>query len=159
MAKVPETPCSIARSVGVLGERWTILILRDAIDGLSRFDDFRQSLGVAPDVLSARLATLVEYGAMEKVEYREHGERRRHAYALTEAGRELLPVLMALQAWGDKHLPWHDGPSVLRRDTSGGPVHVGLIDEHGREIALDDLSQVWTDAYPAERIELLERRG
>lgn len=159
MAKVPENPCSITRSMGVLGERWTILILRDAFDGLTRFDDFRQSLGVAPDVLSARLATLVEHGVLEKVEYREQGERRRYAYALTDAGRELLPVLMALQEWGDKHLPWPAGPSVLRRDASGGPVHVGLIDDHGREIASDDLSCVRTDAYPAARIELLERHG
>ncbi|ACU69969.1 transcriptional regulator, HxlR family [Catenulispora acidiphila DSM 44928] len=159
MAKVPENPCSIARTLGVIGERWTILILRDAIEGLSRFDDFRQSLGIAPDVLSARLATLVEHGVMQKTEYREHNERRRYAYTLTPAGHELLPTLMALQEWGDKHLPWPEGPSVLRHDPAGAPVHVGLIDNQGHEVPPEDLTRVKTDAYPAERIEILTRHS
>jgi DNA-binding HxlR family transcriptional regulator len=157
MAKVPDSSCSIARSLGVLGERWTFLILRDAFEGLTRFDEFRRSLGIASDVLSTRLATLVEYGVMAKVDYQEPGERRRHAYVLTDAGRELLPLVMGLQEWGDRHLPWAAGPSVLRCEKGGGGVHVGFVDDHGREVAPADLDLVKTDSYPEERLRLLGR--
>lgn len=159
MAKVPDSSCSIARSLGVLGERWTFLILRDAFEGLSRFDDFRQSLGVASDVLSARLSTLVEYGVMDKVDYQEPGARRRHAYVLTDAGRELFVIVAALQQWGDRHLPWAEGPSVLRQGARGESVHVGFIDDAGREVGPDDLVMVRTDAYPPERMRLLTDRA
>src|SRR5580704_17305540 len=105
MASVPESSCSIARSLGVLGERWTFLILRDAFLGKTRFAEFRESLGVAPDVLSDRLATLVSHGVMEREPYREPGAQSRSGYRLTPAGRELHVVLSALQQWGDEHLP------------------------------------------------------
>ena len=87
MAKLPEDPCSIARTLGVVGERWTFLILREAFLGASRFAEFRDRLGVAPDVLSDRLATLVEFGVMSREPYREPGARSRFAYRLTPAGR------------------------------------------------------------------------
>jgi DNA-binding HxlR family transcriptional regulator len=152
MAKVPDSSCSIARSLGVLGERWTFLILRDALGGLSRFAEFRDSLGIAPDVLADRLATLVEYGVMERVAYQEPGSRSRSAYALTPAGRELSVVLGALQQWGDQHLPWPDGPSILRqvRD-SDRPVHVGFVDDQGTEIRPSDVAMIRTAAYPGPR--------
>ncbi len=128
--------CSVARSLGVLGERWTFLVVREALFGATRFQEFREKLGVAPDVLSARLATLVEAGVMEKVPYREPGSRARDAYELTVAGRELSVVLGALQGWGDRHLPRPEGPSILRRSREDGrPVHVGFVDEDGREVA------------------------
>jgi DNA-binding HxlR family transcriptional regulator len=159
MAKVPEDSCSIARSLGVLGEKWTFLILRDAFDGLTRFDEFRRSLGIASDVLSARLAALVEHGVLEKVDYQESGERRRHAYQLTDAGRELLPALLALQQWGDQHLPRAEGPTVLRRETrTGGELHVGLVDGSGVELTPEEVQLVRTASYPGERLRLLERR-
>src|ERR1700749_1051209 len=104
MGKVPDSPCSIARSLGVLGERWTLLILREAWLGTDRFSQFREALGVAADVLSQRLSTLVEHGVMEKVPYQEPGERARASYRLTPAGEELMVVLGALQQWGDEHL-------------------------------------------------------
>ena len=135
MATVPETSCSIARSLGVLGERWTFLILREAFLGATRFAEFRDGLGVAPDVLSDRLATLVGYGVMEREPYQEPGARSRSAYRLTPAGRELHVVLGALQQWGDEHLPRPEGPSMLRRvKGTDCPVHVGFIDERGREV-------------------------
>jgi DNA-binding HxlR family transcriptional regulator len=99
----------------VLGERWTFLILREALMGTTRFGAFREALGVAPDVLAARLATLVEYGIMTREPYRDEGSRPRDAYLLTPAGRELQVVLGSLQQWGDSHLPWPDGPTVERR--------------------------------------------
>ena len=149
MAKVPESTCSIARSLGVLGERWTFLILREAFLGATRFAEFRDRLGVAPDVLSERLATLVEYGVMAREPYREPGARSRSAYRLTPAGRELQVVLGALQQWGDEHLPRPEGPSMLRRVRgTDRPVHVGFVDERGREVQPADVAMIPGGSYP-----------
>jgi DNA-binding HxlR family transcriptional regulator len=148
MAKVPDSSCSIARSLGVLGERWTFLILREAFMGATRFAQFRDNLGVAPDVLSDRLTTLVEHGVMEREPYREPGARTRFAYRVTPAGGELQVVLAALQQWGDEHVPWPDGPSVLRRVRgTDRPVRVGYVDERGREVEPSDVTMIPTAAY------------
>ncbi|MEJ3651507.1 helix-turn-helix domain-containing protein [Actinomycetes bacterium KLBMP 9759] len=144
----PQT-CSIARALDVLGERWTFVILREAISGTSRFADFRAALGVAPDVLSDRLATLVAAGVLEKRPYREPGSRARHSYHPTEAGNELRVVLGALQQWGDAHCPWEGGPTVERRSVEGDrPLHVAFVDETGTEVPLDGVAFVRTAAYP-----------
>ena len=149
MPKVPESTCSIARSLGVLGERWTFLILREAFLGATRFAEFRDQLGVAPDVLSERLATLVEYGVMAREPYREPGARSRSAYRLTSAGRELQVILGALQQWGDEHLPRPEGPSMLRRVRgTDRPVHVGFVDERGREVQPADVAMIPGGSYP-----------
>jgi DNA-binding HxlR family transcriptional regulator len=149
VGKIPDTTCSIARSLGVLGERWTLLILREAFLGRTRFAEFRDALGVAPDVLTDRLATLVEYGVMEREPYREPGARTRHAYTLTPAGRELHIVLTALQQWGDEHLPRPEGPSMLRRVRgTDRPVHAGFIDDRGREVNPGDVAMIPTESYP-----------
>jgi len=149
VSKVPDSSCAIARSLGVLGERWTFLILREATLGVTRFAQFRDSLGIAPDVLTERLATLVEYGVMERAAYQEPGSRSRSAYVLTPAGRQLAVVLAALQQWGDEHLPWPEGPSMLRRvRDSDRPVHVGFVDDRGREVPAQDVAMIRTDAYP-----------
>jgi DNA-binding HxlR family transcriptional regulator len=141
--KVPDSTCSIARSLGVLGERWTFLILREAFLGATRFAEFRDSLGVASDVLSDRLGTLVEFGVLAREPYQEPGARSRFAYRLTPAGRELHVVLAALQQWGDEHLPHPDGPSMLRRVRgTGRPAHVGFVDEDGREVAVADVAVI-----------------
>jgi DNA-binding HxlR family transcriptional regulator len=148
MAKVPEATCSIERALGVLGERWTFLILREAFFGVTRFAEFRDRLGVAPDVLTDRLATLVEYGVLEREPYQEPGARSRFAYRLTPAGRELQVVLAALQQWGDEHLPRPEGPSMLRRVAGTDvPVHVGYIGPDGREIPDERLAMI--QATPA----------
>lgn len=150
-SKVPDTTCSIARSLGVLGERWTMLILRDALLGSTRFAEFQRSLGVAPDVLADRLNTLVQHGVMTRVPYREPSARSRFEYHLTPAGRELQLVLTALQQWGDEHLPRSEGPSLLRRRKgTGRPVHVGLVDDRGEELDLDQLELIRTSSYPTE---------
>lgn len=160
MSKVPESPCSISRSLGVLGERWTFLILRDAFEGITRFDDFRQSLGAAADVLSARLAALVEQGVMEKAEYREPGARKRFEYVLTDAGRELVVILAALQEWGDRHLPWPEGPSLLRlEERTADPVHVGFIGSRGQEVLPQNVVFVPTASYPRGRLTAQARRS
>ena len=143
MAKVPDATCSIERSLGVLGERWTFLILREAFLGVSRFAEFRDRLGVAPDVLTDRLSTLVDYGVMERAPYQEPGSRSRFGYRLTPAGRELQVVLASLQQWGDQHLPRTEGPSMLRRVAgTDRPVHVGYIDPGGREVPADGVAMI-----------------
>ena len=144
MAKVPDSRCSIARTLGVLGERWTFLILREAFLGATRFAEFRDRLGVAPDVLSARLSTLTEYGVLAREPYQDPGERSRFGYFLTPAGQELQVILGALQQWGDEHLPHPDGPSMLRRrgGAGGSPLHVGYIDDGGREVTLGDVRMI-----------------
>jgi len=146
MKQVPEPTCSIARSLGVLGERWTFLILREAFLGATKFAEFRDRLGIAPDVLSDRLSTLVAHGVMEREPYQEPGARPRSAYRLTTAGTELQVVLSALQQWGDTYLPRREGPSMLRRIRGTDlPVHVGYLDDQGHQVAPADVAVIPAD--------------
>ncbi|MDA8445031.1 winged helix-turn-helix transcriptional regulator [Paracidovorax valerianellae] len=99
--KTSESTCPIARSLDVLGDAWTMLILRDANAGLTRFDQFKKSLGIAPTMLTKRLAALTDEGLLEKRQYSERPPR--DEYVLTAAGRDYLPVLFMIGAWGRKH--------------------------------------------------------
>ena len=112
--------CSVARSLEVVGERWTLLILRDAFLGLRRFDEFQRSLGIARNVLNTRLRRLVDAGLLERRQYQERPER--YEYRLTEMGRDLWPTIVALMAWGDKHLADDGPPLVLEHKGCGGTV-------------------------------------
>ena len=94
--------CSVAAALQVVGDPWTLLILRDAFFGVRRFDDWQSRLGVARNVLAARLKTLVAHGVMETRLYSEHPPRK--DYVLTRKGRDLLPVILTLKAWGDRHV-------------------------------------------------------
>lgn len=96
--------CPIARSLAVLGDAWSMLILRDAHAGFTRFDQFRKSLGIAPTMLTKRLSVLVDEGLLEKRQYSEHPPREE--YVLTQAGQDFLPVLFVIGAWGSKHKPY-----------------------------------------------------
>ena len=113
--------CPVARSLERVGEWWSILILRDAVYGLKRFDEFQKSLEIAPNMLTRRLNSLVEEGLLERHRYSEKPPR--DEYLLTEKGRDFRPVLLALMAWGDKHAVGMVGPQVLiqHRDC-GEPV-------------------------------------
>jgi len=141
-------PCSIARSLEVLGERWTFLVLREAFLGTTRFADFRATLGIAPDILTARLNTLVSAGVLERVPYQEPGSRQRFEYRLTSAGRDLQVVLGALQQWGDEHDPYPDGPTYLRRSADGRPLRVAFVDDRGQEVPPSDVRMIMTSAHP-----------
>jgi DNA-binding HxlR family transcriptional regulator len=124
--------CSIARTLGVVGEKWTLLVLREAFYGVRRFDDFHAALGCARNLLSARLKTLVENGLLAKQEYRDDGGRRRDEYRLTEKGRDLLPAVVALMQWGDRWAADDAGPAVvLRHEDCGKPVSVRLSCDAG----------------------------
>lgn len=108
--EVGETPCSMARSLAILGDRWTLLILRNCFLGMRRFDEFQASLGVTRQVLADRLSRLVEAGALKKVPYQERPPR--YEYRLTEMGHDLHPVLLALANWGDRWLDEGRGAPV-----------------------------------------------
>jgi DNA-binding HxlR family transcriptional regulator len=117
--------CSIARALELVGERWTLLIVRDALLGLRRFEEFQDSLGVARNVLADRLNRLVGAGIMERVAYSERPPR--FEYRLTAKGRELFVPLLALMQWGDRHLS-PKPPRVARRRSNGSAVRAVLFD-------------------------------
>lgn len=121
--------CSIAKPLSVLGERWALLILRDLFLGRRRFEEFQESLGIASNVLSQRLATLVEEGIVERRRYSEHPER--FEYRLTQKGLDLHPVLLALLAWGDRYTAGPAGPprEVVHEDC-GHPFHMVATCSH-----------------------------
>jgi DNA-binding HxlR family transcriptional regulator len=113
--------CSIARSLELVGERWTILVLRDVFLGRRRFDQMQRSLGVARNVLAARLERLVGEGILEKIPYQERPPR--HEYRLTDKGLDLWPVIVELLRWGDRHAaPAAGPPIVLRHKGCGGEL-------------------------------------
>jgi DNA-binding HxlR family transcriptional regulator len=107
----PGQVCSIARALEVVGERWTLLILRDALVGLTRFEDFQDKLGIATNVLSTRLKRLCDEGLLERVPDADRPGRPK--YVLTDKGRELAPALIVLMKWGDRHYPTPGGPPRL----------------------------------------------
>ena len=115
--------CSIASTLELIGERWTLLILRDAFMRIRRFEDFQRSLGIARNVLSARLQLLCDEGILERRVYQERPVR--YEYRLTEKGIELWPILMTLVKWGDRYMA-DDGPPVLIEHKGCG----GLLDDH-----------------------------
>src|ERR1700733_4621317 len=125
--------CSIARPLSFLGERWALLVLRDLFLGRRRFDEIQDSLGVASNVLSARLATLVEEGIVERRRYSERPER--FEYRLTEKGLELQPIMMAVQAWGDRYTAPKGAPLDLIHLDCGHVAHaVATCDHCGGEL-------------------------
>jgi DNA-binding HxlR family transcriptional regulator len=127
--------CSIARSLELVGERWTFLVLREAFNGIRRFDDIQQYTGAPRQVLSARLATLVDHGILRRVPYQEPGQRQRHEYRLTQKGLDLYPILVSLLGWGDKYLADDDGPPVvLTHRDCGKPIRVAIVCADGHEV-------------------------
>ena len=110
-ASFSNEDCSVARTHAIVGERWTMLVLREAFLGVRRFDAFQRNIGVARNILAARLRRLVEHGIMERRKYQDHPPR--YEYRLTEAGIDLYPVVLALLEWGDRHVPSPDGAPVL----------------------------------------------
>jgi DNA-binding HxlR family transcriptional regulator len=120
--------CSVARTLELVGERWTILIIRDALTGVRRFDDFLASLGIARNVLTVRLKGLVEHGILARVPYQERPVR--HEYVLTPDGADLATAVLSLMGWGDRHLDWEDGPPRSAEHVEcGGHVAAQLVCE------------------------------
>jgi DNA-binding HxlR family transcriptional regulator len=126
----------VAGTLAVVGEKWSLLVLREAFLGVRRFADFQRVLGAPKAVLSDRLATLVEQGVLARVPYQPEGERSRLEYRLTQKGLDLYPTLVALMEWGDKYLG--DGgvpPMALRhRGDCGAPVHLAVVCDEGHRL-------------------------
>lgn len=110
--------CPVARSLSVIGDRWTILVLRDAVLGARRFDEFQASIGCSPHVLSARLAKLVRHGVLERRPYQRRPVR--HEYRLTDKGRDLYPVIAGLLGWGDRWMAKGARPAITLTHTDCG---------------------------------------
>jgi DNA-binding HxlR family transcriptional regulator len=135
--------CTVGRAMEILGEKWTMVVLREVFNGIRRFDDMRVRTEVPRQVLTNRLATLVERGVLRREPYQEPGSRVRQEYRLTAMGLDLYPVLMAVAEWGNRYLADPDGPPlefVHRPD--GTPVHLEVRRADGpavpvpREIAM-----------------------
>jgi DNA-binding HxlR family transcriptional regulator len=131
--------CSIARALEVVGERWTLLILRDAFLGLSRFEQFQESLGIARNVLTNRLNRLVVEGILERVLYSERPER--YEYRLTPKGRDLQIALAGLRQWGDKYES-DKPPRVARRKSDGQPVVAAFVPKGAEVLRADEIEVV-----------------
>jgi DNA-binding HxlR family transcriptional regulator len=110
--------CSIKRALDIVGEKWTLLVMREAYYGAHRFDQFQARIGCARNILSERLAMLTDAGLLTRVPYREPGQRERHEYRLTDKGLDLITAVIALMQWGDRWEADADGPAVeiLHRD-------------------------------------------
>lgn len=131
--------CSVARTLEVVGERWTLLILRDAMMGVTRFETFQRRLGIAPNMLTKRLRALTDAGILERRPYSERPER--HEYALTERGRELFPVVMGLMRWGDAHLSPRGAPALVRHAGCEGEVDGrGVCGACGAAVGVDEVT-------------------
>ncbi len=140
--------CSVARTLEIVGERWSLLVLRELFLGVRRFEDIRAATGAPRAVLADRMRTLVDAGLLVRREYRDAGARTRHEYRLTDAGRALQPVLIALMQWGDTYLPLPGGPPrLLEHADCGGRVRARLVCEHGH--LLDDSGREVRGRSPA----------
>src|SRR6201991_651293 len=133
--------CPIARSLERVGEWWSILILRDALHGYTRFEEFRESLGVAPNILTTRLARLVDDGFLEKRQYSEKPPR--FEYVPTQRGRDFRPVLLSLMAFGNKHFAPEGAMVEVVNTKTGKPADIGVYDKAtGLPIAAPDFKMV-----------------
>lgn len=117
--------CSIRRTLDVIGEKWTMVVLREVFNGVRRFDQMRRHTGISEPVLSDRLRKLVDAGVLRTEPYREEGRRTRNEYRLTEKGMDLYPILIGLLQWGDRYCADDDGvPLVVNHRDCGRPVEV-----------------------------------
>ena len=139
--------CNLAGSFELIGDRWTLLILRSALYGVRRFDDFQADINIPRSVLSNRLAGLVETGIMERREYREEGQRARVEYPLTKMGHALGLPFFAMTEWSDKWLGDGVSPFKLRSKSSGEWLSVALVDAGGKRVKGSDVETVIDPAY------------
>ncbi|PAU53048.1 winged helix-turn-helix transcriptional regulator [Pseudomonas indica] len=154
--ELDQQPCSLARTLSVVGDRWTLLVLRDCFLGVRRFDDFEARLGVTRHVLADRLKRLVEAGVLAKVPYQERP--RREEYRLTEKGRDLYQAVMALVNWGDRYMAGAEGAPIRHRHKGCGQVMHGVLvcSECGeplvpKEIELEEAPEWQGQLLPAHR--------
>lgn len=138
-APIAVEDCGMAKAAKLLGDKWSLLILREAFYGVARFDDIRIDIGIPKAVLTKRLSNLVAAGLLTKQSYQEPGQRKRNAYVLTDAGKDLALPMIALMQWGDKHFNRETPSLVLRSNKDSKRLIVGLVEA---DAAQEDLSLV-----------------
>lgn len=127
--------CPIGGAMEVLGDRWTLVVMREVINGIRRFDDIRRHTGIPRQVLTNRLTRLVEDGLLHKVPYQPAGERARHEYRLTEKGFDLYPILLAIKAWGDTYVgDAATSPVAFHHRECGAEVRVEMVCDDGHRV-------------------------
>lgn len=141
-----DSNCSVARALNQVGDWWSLLIVLQAMYGTRRFVDFQQELGIAKNILCDRLARLVDNGVLKKVEVGEHGSR--FEYRLTEKGRDLFPVVIALRQWGDKWNPAPDAAPLDLRDRATGQA-IQTVQVHSAEGEPVTVRDVFVPGAPA----------
>ena len=144
---IGQQPCSIARTLSVVGDRWTMLIIRNAFMGLRRFDDFQENLGVTRHVLSERLKRLVENEILQKVQHPDRADR--FEYRLTEKGLQLYPILLSMTNWADQWMDQGLGAPVQYQHKACGKIFQPLLtcSECGESIQARQVNAIFTDAY------------
>ena len=151
-ARLGEMTCSIARTVEIIGERWTPLILRNVFGGVTRFDAIQEDLGIPRHVLTQRLETLIGHGVLERVAYQDNPPR--YDYLPTEKGRGLGPILLAMLAWGDRWTAGEAGPPVLVRHERCGQVAqaVASCSSCGEPLVAEEISLLPGPGLPADPV-------
>jgi len=135
MLDYDTTNCTIGAAVHIIGEKWTFLVLREAFNGVRRFDDMQRRTQAPRQILSDRLARLVRQGLLRKVPYQDHGQRTRFEYRLTDKGLDLYPVLVALMEWGERYAAGPAGPqALLTHRGCGQPVRLQLTCAQGHTV-------------------------
>ncbi|NMO49947.1 helix-turn-helix transcriptional regulator [Actinoplanes sp. TBRC 11911] len=132
--------CSMAMTMDAIGTRSAVTILREALYGTTRFDDFVRRTKTTDAIVSARLKQLTELGLLSRQPYQEPGQRTRYEYVLTDKGRDLLPVLFAMMQFGNKHLQPDGGPLRLVERGTGDPVRIVALSASGKELQLEDIA-------------------
>jgi DNA-binding HxlR family transcriptional regulator len=141
-SRIANKECSMARAMDVVGDRWTVLILREAYYGVTRFDEFEYYVGIAPNILSTRLKKLIDAGVMTRLPLPEHAGR--YQYILTDKGRDFFPAYLALKKWGDAWLAEPEGPQVVFRDRKAGReiTYPEMLNANGKPLRLEDVEVV-----------------
>jgi DNA-binding HxlR family transcriptional regulator len=146
-----DMSCSIARCLEQIGDWWTLLIIREALSGSRRFGEFQSHLGIAPNVLTSRLQGLVKHGILQVTEASENG--RALAYRLTDKGRDLFPIIVALAQWGDRHAAAPEGPPVqiVERESKRPIAALQVRSDDGRALGPRDVALQAKEGFSRDR--------
>ncbi|WP_136636855.1 winged helix-turn-helix transcriptional regulator [Pseudooceanicola onchidii] len=149
--ELAEQSCSMARTLSVIGDRWTLMVLRDCFLGVRRFDDFQRRLGVTRGILSDRLRQLTEAGVLDKVAYQDRPPR--HEYRLTRRGLDLHPVILSIVHWGDVHMAGEAGRPILHRHKTCGALFDPVLScsECGEPVRPHDVEVIRGPGHAADR--------
>lgn len=149
-APVSRAECALAQAAEEIGDRWSLLILREAFFDVMRYDDIRQDLLIPRSVLTDRLGKLLDRGLIQKQPYQECGDRRRYGYALTQKGRALAHAFIALTHWSEDYVLRRPGPIEIVDGTTGRKLRLALLDEQGEEVHSDKVAPHLREGWAGE---------